>query len=471
MLKKLAIAAAALATIVASIVIATQPAAAATGFYVSNGRLYDANNRDFVMRGVNHPYAWYKGQNNSFADIKRLGSNTVRVVLDLNVTAGEVTTVINLCKSNRLICMLEIHSTTGYGDSGGGTATLATAANWWVSRRSALVGQERWVLINIGNEPIGNNQASSWTNSTTGAIRTIRSAGLTHTLVVDGPNWGQDWSGTMRSNAPAVFAADTLRNTVFSIHMYGVYGTASAVNNYLNAFISMRLPIIVGEFGNNHSDGDVDENTIMATAQQRGIGYLGWSWSGNSSNVGYLDITNGFNANSLTSWGQRLLNGANGIRSTSREASVYSGTTNPPPVTTGPTNNPPAGSGSVIRGAGSNRCVDVPNASTTNGTQVALWDCGTGSNQRFTHTSSRQLQVYGNKCLDAEGARTAPGTRVLIWDCTGGANQQWNINSNGTITNAQSGLCLDVVNAGTANGSLINLWSCTGAANQRWTRS
>jgi mannan endo-1,4-beta-mannosidase len=471
MLKKLALAGAALATLVASVVLATQPAQAATGFYVSNGRLYDANGSDFVMRGVNHPYAWYKTRNSSFADIKRLGSNTVRVVLDLNVTASEVTTVINLCKTNRLICMLEIHSTTGYGDSGGGTATLATAANWWVSRRSALVGQERYVLINIGNEPIGNNQSATWTNATTGAIRTIRNAGLTHTLVVDGPNWGQDWSGTMRNNAPAVFAADTLRNTVFSIHMYGVYGTASAVTSYLNSFVSRGLPIIIGEFGNNHSDGDVDENTIMATAQSLRLGYLGWSWSGNSSNVGYLDITNGFNASSLTSWGDRLLNGANGIRSTSREASVYSGTTTPTTgPTTGPT-NPPSGSGSVIRGAGSNRCVDVPNASTTNGTQVALWDCGTGANQRFNYTSSRQLQVYGSKCLDAEGAGTAPGTRVIIWDCSGGSNQQWNINSNGTSTSAQSGLCLDVVSAGTANGSLINLWTCSGGANQRWTRS
>lgn len=467
MLKKLAMASAVLATLVASIVIATQPAQAATGFNVSNGRLYDANGNDFVMRGVNHPYAWYKGQNNSFADIKRLGSNTVRVVLDLNVTSNEVTTVINLCRSNRLICMLEIHNTTGYGDNS--AATLAEAASWWVARKGVLVGQERYVLINIGNEPYGNNGASGWTDATISAIRTIRSAGLQHTLVVDGPNWGQDWSGVMRTNAPSVFAADTLRNTVFSIHMYGVYGQATTINNYLEAFINARLPIIVGEFGNNHSDGDVDENTIMATAQARGIGYLGWSWSGNGSPVEYLDMTNGFNANSLTAWGQRIINGANGIRATSREASVYSGTTNP---SSNPTSNPPPnGSSTVLRGAGSNRCVDVPNASTTNGTQVALWDCAGNANQRFNYTSSRQLQVYGNKCLAVNGGGTTPGAAVIISDCTGQTTQQWNINGNGSITNAQSGLCLDVFNAGTANGSLINLWTCTGGSNQRWTRA
>ncbi|HEX8343668.1 MAG TPA: ricin-type beta-trefoil lectin domain protein, partial [Actinoplanes sp.] len=436
---------------------------AATGFYVSGGRLYDANNSEFVMRGVSHPYAWYKGQNSAFANIKRLGANTVRVVLDLNVTSSEVTTIVNLCRSNRLICMLEIHSTTGYGENSG-AATLAQAANWWVARRSVLVGQERYVLINIGNEPWGNTNASGWTNATTGAIRTIRNAGLTHTLVVDGPNWGQDWQGIMRSNASAVFNSDTLRNTVFSIHMYGVYGQASTVNNYLNAFLSARLPIVVGEFGFDHSDGDVDENTIMATAQSQRIGYIGWSWSGNGSSVAYLDMTNNFNANSLTSWGQRIFNGANGIRSTSREASVYSGSTTPPPP-------PPGGSGNILRSAASSRCLDVPSASTTNGTQLAIWDCTGGSNQSFTHTGSRQLQVYGNKCLDAEAGGTAAGTRVILYDCGSGTNQQWNLNSNGTVTNVKSGLCLDVVNAGTANGSLVNLWTCTGANNQRWSRS
>jgi len=127
------------------------------------------------------------------------------------------------------------------------------------------------------------------------------------------------------------------------------------------------------------------------------------------------------------------------------------------------------GSGSQIVGSQSGRCVDVPNASTTNGTQVQLWDCGGGTNQRWTLTSSKQLQVYGNKCLDASGKGTTNGTQVIIWDCNGGTNQQWNVNTNGTITGVQSGLCLDANGAGTANGTKIILWSCGGGANQQWS--
>ncbi|TNH30594.1 right-handed parallel beta-helix repeat-containing protein [Micromonospora orduensis] len=125
--------------------------------------------------------------------------------------------------------------------------------------------------------------------------------------------------------------------------------------------------------------------------------------------------------------------------------------------------------GGQLVGGQSGRCVEVPNSSTTNGTQVQLWDCGGGTNQRWTSTASKQLMVYGNKCLDASGAGTANGTQVIIWDCHGGLNQQWNVNANGTITNGQSGLCLDANGAASANGTKIILWSCNGGANQQWS--
>jgi endo-1,4-beta-xylanase len=127
------------------------------------------------------------------------------------------------------------------------------------------------------------------------------------------------------------------------------------------------------------------------------------------------------------------------------------------------------GSGQEIVGSASGRCVDVPNASTTNGTQVQLYDCWGGSNQRFTYTSSKQLMVYGNKCLDANGQGTSNGTAVIIWDCNGQPNQQWNVNSNGTISGVQSGLCLDASGAGTANGTKIQLYGCWGGSNQQWS--
>jgi hypothetical protein len=100
---------------------------------------------------------------------------------------------------------------------------------------------------------------------------------------------------------------------------------------------------------------------------------------------------------------------------------------------------------------------------------VQLYDCSGGTNQRWTYTSAKQLQVYGNKCLDAYAKGTVNGTAVAIWDCNGGTNQQWNVNSNGTISGVQSGLCLDANGAATANGTKIILWSCNGGTNQQWS--
>jgi lysophospholipase L1-like esterase len=128
----------------------------------------------------------------------------------------------------------------------------------------------------------------------------------------------------------------------------------------------------------------------------------------------------------------------------------------------------PPGAGAAVRAVGAGKCLDVPNASQANNTQLAIWDCNGGNNQRWTYTSAKQLMVYGNKCLDASGHGRTNGTPVIIWDCGGGANQQWNVNANGTITGVESGLCLDVTGGSTANGSLIQLWSCTGVSHQQW---
>lgn len=142
---------------------------------------------------------------------------------------------------------------------------------------------------------------------------------------------------------------------------------------------------------------------------------------------------------------------------------------NPSPSSPPPSSPAPGQSNVLMVGQQSGRCVDVPNSATANGTQVQLWDCHGGTNQRWTYTASRQLTVYGGKCLDANAQGTGNGTSVIIWDCNGQANQQWNVNSNGTITGVQSGLCLDVSGQATTNGTKIQLWSCHGGTNQQWT--
>lgn len=144
---------------------------------------------------------------------------------------------------------------------------------------------------------------------------------------------------------------------------------------------------------------------------------------------------------------------------------LNAGSPTPTPTPT-PTTSPGSGQ---IKGVGSGRCLDVPGASTTDGTQLNLWDCNNRTNQQWTYTAASELRVYGNKCLDAAG--TGNGVKVQIYSCWGGDNQKWRLNSDGSIVGVQSGLCLDAAANSTANGTLIQLYSCSNGSNQRWTRS
>ncbi|MFC3492918.1 extracellular catalytic domain type 1 short-chain-length polyhydroxyalkanoate depolymerase [Glycomyces rhizosphaerae] len=122
----------------------------------------------------------------------------------------------------------------------------------------------------------------------------------------------------------------------------------------------------------------------------------------------------------------------------------------------------------AIVGTASNRCVNIPGSGTVNGTQAVLWKCNGSANQTFTLTGTGDLQVNG-KCLEAQGSGTADGTKAVIGECTGGTNQFWNMNADGTITNAHNGLCLDAFGGGTNNGTRLILWTCSGGANQSWS--
>lgn len=306
-----------------AMVLALASSCAWAGFSVQGGKLVEGNGTPFVMRGVSHAHEWYSYRTEqALKDIASTGANTVRIVLaDGNGNLGarasgaEVAQVISWCKQNKLIAVLEVHDATGYGDNGN-AENPANVVNYWLSSdiRSAIDGQEDYVIINIANEPLGNAKAGDWPSLQSQSIQRLRQAGIKHTLMVDAPNWGQDWSNTMRNNALSVFNADVNHNTVFSVHMYESYADSNAVNAYLQDFKNKNLPLVVGEFASTHAGKSVAVDAIMSTAQQLGFGYLGWSWSGNSGGDEPLDITYGFNLSSLSGWGDRLINGANGLR-------------------------------------------------------------------------------------------------------------------------------------------------------------
>ncbi|MGW0856173.1 cellulase family glycosylhydrolase [Streptomyces sp. NPDC002690] len=405
-------------------------AAATTGLHISNGRLLEGNGKDFVMRGVNHAHTWYPGETQSLSDIKATGANSVRVVLSdgyrwTKNSPTEVAGIITQCKANRLICVLEVHDTTGYGeDSAAGT--LDHAADYWISLKDVLAGQESYVIINIGNEPWGNTNPAGWTAPTISAVQKLRAAGFQHTIMVDAPNWGQDWQGVMRANAQAVYNADTTGNLIFSIHMYSVYNTAQAVTDYLNAFVNAGLPILIGEFGGPADQyGDPDEDTMMATAEQLKLGYLAWSWSGNTDPI--LDLVIDFDPTRLSSWGERIFHGANGIAQTSKEATVFGGTTadtQAPTAPGTPTASAVTATSATLSWAASTDNVgvagyDVVRVNGTTETSVASSTTPGVTVNSLTAGTAYSFAVYAR---DAAGNRSARSAAVSLTTATGGGS-------------------------------------------------
>lgn len=296
------------------------------GFYVDGTKLYDAQGNEFVMRGVNHAHTWFKNMTDTALEaIADTGSNTVRVVLSDGGqwdkdSLDNVREIVEKCKELNMVAMLEVHDATGMNDM----QSLQKAVDYWIEIKDVLIGNEAYVLLNIANEWVGEWDSEIWRDGYTSAIPQLRDAGIRNMIVVDAGGWGQ-YAESVHIYAKEVFDSDKLENTMFSIHMYGTAGKdAATIKRNIDGVTEQGYCVIIGEFGFNHHDGDVDEKYIMSYCTEQNIGYLGWSWHGNGTEVMYLDIADKWDGSVLSEhWGEKLINGENGIRATSEICSVF----------------------------------------------------------------------------------------------------------------------------------------------------
>lgn len=302
--------------------IPTEPA----GFYVDGTKLYDVKGNEFIMRGINHAHTWYKGWSFvAFDAIAATGANTIRVVLSDGQQwqaddLMSVKSIIDTCKSLNMVAVLEVHDATGSNSA----EDLDKAVDYWIGLKNALISNEQYVIINIANEWYGDWKSRDWADGYIAAIKKLRDAGFSHTILVDSAGWGQ-YSQSINEFGTEVFEADPIKNTMFAIHMYEYSGKDEAtIKTNIDAVREQNLCVTIGEFGFKHLSGDVDEDYIMRYCNDIGVGYIGWSWKGNSTEVAYLDIAKEWDGSVLTDdWGEKLINGDYGIRNTAKVCSVF----------------------------------------------------------------------------------------------------------------------------------------------------
>lgn len=303
------------------------------GFHTSGTKLLDANGNEFIMRGVNYSWCWQygNGDGNTADDVipaaKRIGANVIRIQLAdggnhswKKPTAAELSSLIKLCEDNKLVAIFNTHDETGSNK----VDDLVRAANFWISMKDLLNAHRSTVLINISNEWYGAWEAEPWAAGYQKVIPMMRNAGIKNTLVVDCAGYGQ-YPASIPAAGAKVLAADKDKNLIFSEHLYDCFPTANKVDAAIDNALTVGAPVIVGEFSYNHKGQSVAWQEILDHCQAKGIGYLGWSWTGNGDGTEACDMFGGYDDSNMKENGKCIILGRNGIKETSKECSVFSG--------------------------------------------------------------------------------------------------------------------------------------------------
>lgn len=299
------------------------------GFFVTGGRLYDKFGNDFVPRGINNPDFWFDVGDqylayNALDNIAADGANVVRIVWDTAApgTPALLRRIIRHVVELRMVPLVELHDVTG----GTSDQDLLNMAAYYTSApiKQILLDFEAFLLINIANEWSGTDFRGGYT----AAVAAMRSGGINHTLIIDANGFGQNAASIM-TDGSALLAADPQHNLMFSVHMYEQYATNAGghtkITSTLQSAVTAQLPLVVGEFGWQAGSPvmPIDAAFIMSECVRLKLGYLGWSWKGNSTAQAYLDLAVDWEGTQLSSWGNTLIKGTNGLMTSTTKATIY----------------------------------------------------------------------------------------------------------------------------------------------------
>lgn len=287
--------------------------AALPGLRMVGRFLYTPTGEKIVLRGINEETVWLgKTGLPAFPEIAKTKANVIRISWDKSGTAAELDVAIINCVKNGMIPMPELHDATGNWSG------LPGLVDRWTSPEFVKVIQkhEKYLMVNIGNEVGQTVSDADYKAGYNLAVQRMRRAGIRVPLVIDASGYGQNYEAISK-NAPDIMAKDSLKNVMFSVHMYWPLkwnGNSKAavekkVRDALDDAVAKSIPLIVGEFAEAFTDagvvapGDsIPFRTIMAECNKREIGWIPWSWRGNKPQTD-LDMSPDGTYKGLKLWG------------------------------------------------------------------------------------------------------------------------------------------------------------------------
>ena len=469
---------------------------------VTNGKLYDANGSQLIIRGANvltlfwdatgwksdtdASGDWSKTGDYSFSQLTQTGANTARILWRrsngyITVPAIALDYTIANCIKNNMVPMIMMYDVTGPHS----VAEFNQEIDYLVSTDVAnvLKKYQSNIIVNLANEWEVPNSASGSgiasdadiRNAYGPAIVRMRNAGINCPLVIDAMAGYASEESTIQNNASYLRSQDVRDNLIFSIHCYDAAGSTKGSQSRLKAVmdwaVANNICFIWGEF-NYVGNGNVDWQYLIQYAQITGTGWLEWAWWDTTDKYS-LAFNRQFRAwDNDVNWTKGVsLDNANGIQQTavkslalsqqdvSASIGVSSGTLPPNPVSISFPNSGLAFAIDPAVNVNRQGASLIQTAYTGNNSQQ--WNLISDGNGYY-----KIVNVASGKVMEVAGGSTAVLANIQQGTNYNRSFQLWAIQSDGAgkfkIRSKHADLCPIIESDATTDGLPVETYSYTG---------
>jgi hypothetical protein len=265
-------------------------APAAEAFVRRDGRhIKDPWGNTVVIRGVemNH------GQDSHIPEINKSNANYVRFLFWANY--GNVDANFPNFVENCIRTAVEHHMLVSIGFVGlpGSDNYQKTqwGVNWIINNKAMLMKYERHLILHGMGEAFGD--VTAWRNDNLYFLQQLRNAGYKCPIDVVSTDGGRNIH-TVLNNGQWLMDNDPQSNLILGWQAYWPWNQALTANFWqgsngmtlsqaIDAIATKNFPIQIGNATWDDYSGDqhyIDYKTIMSKAQQHGVGWAVWNWSG-----------------------------------------------------------------------------------------------------------------------------------------------------------------------------------------------